>query len=651
MAGETVYIELKVGNSNESETLRHLNNLEESSAAADDAEVRKDVSRDRWGSRFEFLLAIIGYTVGIGSIYRFPVKCATNGGGAFLIPFFFFMFLCGGPLYYIEVCIGQYYGKSAGVAFEMCPLFKGLGLLMVMISFNILWYYLTITAWILYYFVNSFYKPLPWSTCGNWWNTNFCKELLIVGDLIPMKNRTDPWYNLTDITRTVSPALEFWRHKVLRVSDGLESMGSIQWHLVIGSFVGWALVVVSLIKGVKSLGKVVYVTAIAPYILLTVLLIQGLTLDGAIDGLVWYITPDWSKLAQTQVWLDAAIQVFFSLGPTYGGVISLASHNHFRQKSIVEVTVCVLLDTFTAFYAGLVVFSCLGFMAKETGVSVDELAKSSDEYLPAFQCTAQSMNREGPGLAFVAYPEALSRMPLPQLWAVLFFLTLITVAFDSTFGMYETVIGTLFDMFPSASKLIKYVILVGVAGLLFLVSLPLSMNGGIYLFQLADWYMAAFALLFGSALEGIVVCWIYGSDRLAHDIEMMTGRKSSVFLRFLWCILMTGTLLVCFIASLFIYEEPNYGDGYVFKPYAIFIGVMLSLLPFVPVVVCMIKGIVQTNGTILQRLSTLLKPSPKWQPFDAKAREMCRTQPYRYENRVIQRIKRNIMGNKDTPWI
>lgn len=86
----------------------------------------KRSERGQWAGRFEFLLAIIGYTVGVGSIWRFPIICAKNGGGAFLIPFIFFLITCGGPLYYLEVCLGQFSGKSAVLAFEMCPLFKGL---------------------------------------------------------------------------------------------------------------------------------------------------------------------------------------------------------------------------------------------------------------------------------------------------------------------------------------------------------------------------------------------------------------------------------------------------------------------------------------------------------------------------------------------
>ena len=81
--------------------------------------------RGEWGNKIEFFLAIMGYTVGIGSVWRFPITCSRNGGGAFLIPFFFFLVTSGGPLYYLEVCLGQFTGKSAGLAFEFCPLIKG----------------------------------------------------------------------------------------------------------------------------------------------------------------------------------------------------------------------------------------------------------------------------------------------------------------------------------------------------------------------------------------------------------------------------------------------------------------------------------------------------------------------------------------------
>ena len=99
--------------------------LSSSSSSSKNEEEQDNVERGEWGNKIEFFLAIMGYTVGIGSVWRFPIICSRNGGGAFLIPFFFFLITSGGPLYYMEVCLGQFTGKSAGLAFEFCPLIKG----------------------------------------------------------------------------------------------------------------------------------------------------------------------------------------------------------------------------------------------------------------------------------------------------------------------------------------------------------------------------------------------------------------------------------------------------------------------------------------------------------------------------------------------
>ncbi|XP_060593231.1 sodium- and chloride-dependent glycine transporter 2-like, partial [Ruditapes philippinarum] len=391
-------------------------------------------------------------------------------------------------------------------------------------------------------------------------------------------------------------------YNVLRQSDGLEDMGTMQWHLVLSNFVAWLIVVASLIKGVKSLGK-------------------------------FTSQPICVIIISPKVWLQAAIQVFYSLGPTYGGAITMASHNKFHQKSVIETTICVVADAFTAFYAGLVVFTIIGFMAKEAGTSVEEAAKAS-----------------GPGLAFIAYPEAIGRLPLPQLWAALFFFTLITVAFDSVFAFLETVTGTLLDVFPRQLLPYKTLVLIGTALFLFILGLPLSMSGGIYLFQLSDWYISAYALLFGSALESIMVCWIYGADRFAEDIELMTGRKVSKVLRIFWCVIMTGMLTLTCIVIIFTYSTPSYGDSYVYKPYAIAIGMMMSVIPFVPVVCIMVKELLNAEGPILQRFQTLLQPSSNWEPINKQAKEIYLTRPYRYEDTFVKRIRANILGNKDTPW-
>ena len=97
----------------------------DSSSSSEEDYEQNNEERGEWGHKVEFFLAIMGYTVGIGSVWRFPIICSRNGGGAFLIPFYFFLITSGFPLYYLEVCLGQFTGKSAGLAFEFCPLLKG----------------------------------------------------------------------------------------------------------------------------------------------------------------------------------------------------------------------------------------------------------------------------------------------------------------------------------------------------------------------------------------------------------------------------------------------------------------------------------------------------------------------------------------------
>ncbi|XP_062585245.1 sodium- and chloride-dependent glycine transporter 1-like, partial [Saccostrea cucullata] len=387
--------------------------------------------RPVWSRKIEYLLSLFGYSVGLGNIWRFPYLCMRNGGGAFLIPFFILLFTSGVPLYFLEVALGQFTGKSPVVVWSISPLFKGLGWLMMTISFLVAWYFNLVIAWVLYYFVHAFFPKIPWASCDNWWNTEQCivshKDRLNLNNSFTTTNQsTTAWtineteslfntsYGSQNITYNTA-AYEFWHYNVLRRSDGIEYPGSVQWHLVLVLLASWVLTFACLIKGIHSVGKVVYVTVIFPYILLTILLIRGVTLDGAIDGILFYLSPDFTKLLRFQVWLEAGLQVFFSLGPAWGGVITMASYNKFNNKCMKDAWSATLADGLTCFYAGFVVFSVLGFMAKDVGMTMEEISTFST----------------GPGLVFVAYPEVITKLPMPHLWGVLFFLMLITVGVDT----------------------------------------------------------------------------------------------------------------------------------------------------------------------------------------------------------------------------
>ncbi|KAH3896571.1 hypothetical protein DPMN_020748 [Dreissena polymorpha] len=200
------------------------------------------------------------------------------------------------------------------------------------------------------------------------------------------------------------------------------------WQLALCLLLGWIIVVVCLIKGIKSSGKVVYFTATFPYVILIILLVRGCLLDGAIDGVKYFIVPEWSKLATLDVWAAAAGQMFFSLSVAFGGILMFGSYNKFKNNVYGDALIISSMDLITSIIAGFVVFTNLGGMAKAIGVSVQDVAKG------------------GYGLAFVAYPEALSKLPPNQLWSILFFFMLFTLGLDSQVCETEFTLSTLYHL-------------------------------------------------------------------------------------------------------------------------------------------------------------------------------------------------------------
>ncbi|XP_048251547.1 sodium- and chloride-dependent neutral and basic amino acid transporter B(0+)-like [Haliotis rufescens] len=133
---------------------------------------RKD--RGKWSSQMDYLLSVIGYSVSLTNVLRFPYMCSQNGGGAFLIPFIVCLVLCGLPLFFLEVAIGQFCGKSAVHVWVVCPLMKGLGIGMMTISGIGVAVYTVFCAWTLYYAVFSCRTILPWTDCTRSWNSEQC---------------------------------------------------------------------------------------------------------------------------------------------------------------------------------------------------------------------------------------------------------------------------------------------------------------------------------------------------------------------------------------------------------------------------------------------------------------------------------------------
>nr|XP_022311573.1 sodium-dependent proline transporter-like isoform X2 [Crassostrea virginica] len=618
--------------------------LEDDQSSSTETDQSETQERGRWGAKLDYMLSMVGYCVGLGNIWRFPYLCMRNGGGAFLIPFLFFLLACGLPLYFLEVSLGQFTGRGCFHVWEACPLFKGIGVGMFNVLFVVTLYYNIINTWTLYYLGSSFFTPLPWTTCDNAWNTPKC---LHQSPNSLQQNGNSSLYgaynsslqssvNSSNVNATILTVIgnvsdsttsleEFWFHRVLTLSSGLHDVGGLNWRLTLCFLAAWIVVCLCLIKGVKSLGKVVYVTATLPYLLLTVILIKGLTLPGATDGILFYIRPDFNKLANLQVWLEAGLQVFYSLGPAWGPLITMASYNKFHNNCYRDSIILTLVSEGTSIFGGFAIFTIVGYMAHQTGKPVDEVVQA------------------GPGLAYLVYPEALSQLPFPNLWAVVFFVMLFTVGLDSQFATVEGCMTAISDSVP---RLRKHKVFLAILTCSFFVisGLILCSEAGLYIFQLLDWYIAAFGLPLFGLLECLIFGWIYGAENMSRDIEIMLGRGVPVYMRILWCIVTPLLLLLLLISSIYMYRPPMVGS-YTYPPYARAIGWFVAALPLIPLPLWAFHVIRNSHGTTwYQKFCSSLQPSEDWKPVSSSECEKYRPGSREMRGGIKAMVLRNLLG-------
>merc|ERR1739838_554479 len=316
--------------------------------------------REQWGSQVEFLLSCIGYCVGLGNVWRFPYLAYDNGGGAFLIPYLIMLIVCGIPLFFMELSFGQFCGLGPVTAWRAVPILKGVGFGMVVVSFLVCVYYNVIIAWSLYYLFASFQSVLPWTACDQWWN----KVSSCINSTTPINGSVANVTLTVNGSRPISTSEEYWNYRVLRKdqSDGIGDPGNVLWDLTLCLLLSWIIVFLCLAKGVKGTAKVVYFTATFPYLILVILLVRGCTLEGAGEGIRFYVTPEWEKLKDPNVWSAAATQIFYSLGVSFGGLLTFASYNKFENNIFRDTMIVSVGNCATSVFAGFVIFSVTGLM-------------------------------------------------------------------------------------------------------------------------------------------------------------------------------------------------------------------------------------------------------------------------------------------------
>ncbi|XP_070160726.1 sodium-dependent proline transporter [Polyergus mexicanus] len=586
-------------------------------------------NRGSWSNQIEFVLSCIGYAVGIGNVWRFPLFIYLNGGGVFLIPFILMLFTMGLPIFFLELCMGQYTGLGPIKAFSrMAPAFHGLGYCTLVVIFLVLIYYMIIIAWILFYTFASFSPKLAWAHCDNDFNTKDCYSGLEDITCQQSTNSNSIFYNnscvtihavcsnfgyfnggntthcfnnsgakaFSEIYTRVLSSEEYFRDYVLGYRGATwENFGGIRWELFGCLTLAWTVCFLCLVRGIQSIGKVVYFTALFPYVILTALLIRGVTLDGADEGVLWYIMPDFSILKNAKMWADAASQVFYSLGIGCGSLVTLASYSNFNNNCHRDAIFVTFTNLFTSVFAGFVIFSVLGFLARVMHMPISKVVQDAE------------------GLAFIAYPEAVVQMRYPNLWAILFFFMLFILGLGSQVSI-SGINAEYLDRRPDLRKYESLVIL-GICVACWLLAIPMVFDGGIYLFKLMDKHTASWAIL----LIGFAKQWyqrrVLGCNKFLSNLAEMKMR----FNRFIhgywwlcWVVLAPLTCLGVFGYQLYQTDFPgNYGL-YKFPGWTSIIGIGIGLATLVPLPVFFFVQVWKAeNFWALFRPSSLWKAAEK----------------------------------------
>ncbi|XP_047705569.1 sodium- and chloride-dependent transporter XTRP3 isoform X2 [Prionailurus viverrinus] len=488
-------------------------------------------ARPLWANPLQFVFACISYAVGLGNVWRFPYLCQMYGGGSFLVPYIIMLVVEGMPLLYLELAVGQRMRQgSIGAWRTISPYLGGVGLASVVVSFFLSTYYNIINAWAFWYLFHSFQDPLPWSVC-------------------PL-NRNRTGYD--EECEKASSTQYFWYRKTLNISPSIQDSGGVQWEQALCLLLAWLVVYLCILRGTESTGKL-------------------------------------EQLANPKAWINAATQIFFSLGLGFGSLIAFASYNQPSTNCQKHAIIVSLINSSTSIFASVVTFSIYGFKAtfnyesclnqvillltnsfdledgfltasnleQVKGYLASAFPGKYSEVLPQIRnCSLESELAtavQGTGLSFIVYTEAIKNMAASQLWSVLYFFMLLMLGIGSMLGNTAAILTPLTDSKVISSHLPKEAI----SGLVCLVNcvigLVFTMEAGNYWFDIFNDYAATLPLLLIVLVEIVAVCYVFGLRRFESDLKAMTGRTLNWYWKAMW-----AGVSPLLIISLFVFYLSDY---------------------------------------------------------------------------------------------
>ncbi|WP_346885706.1 sodium-dependent transporter [Clostridium sp. UBA4395] len=405
-------------------------------------------NRGQWASNIGFILAAAGSAVGLGNIWKFPYLAGANGGGAFVVIYLAMIVIIGFVIMLGEMAIGRNtHLSSVGAYRKLSEKWAFVGFIGVVVGFCILAFYSVIGGWVLNYIGKYLIGGISGAEAGSYFS-GF-------------------------IASTTQP---------------------IVWHLVF-----MILCCVIVLKGIAGgIEKASKFMMPALFVLLVVIAIRSVTLDGAMEGIKFFLKPDFSKVTIGTV-MAALGQAFFSLSLGMGAIITYGSYLGNTENLEKNAVIIPAIDTMVALLAGFAVLPAVFAFGFEPGA--------------------------GPSLMFITLPSVFDSMPFGQFFGILFFILILFAALTSAISLLEVVVAFVIDTFKIERKKATIII----STILFFIGIPCSLANGpvmkdvlIFGYNFFD-FMSFLAENLLMPLGGLLMCifigYVWGVDNISDEIS------------------------------------------------------------------------------------------------------------------------------------
>jgi neurotransmitter:Na+ symporter, NSS family len=421
-------------------------------------------NENKWGSNLSFLLAMIGSAVGLGNIWRYPYVLYSNGGGAFFIPYIVAVLILGVPFLILEYGVGYNFRSSFPKAIRsISRKWEYLGWFLPVTIFMVLVYYISILGWDGFYVIISAFKG--WGANPN----------------------------------------NYFTHTFLQATESVSGFTTIVPIIAISILVCWFILWFISHKNLEDgIGKVSKALVPLLFIIMFGIVIFSLTLPGASIGLAELFHPDWSLLADFNIWMAAFGQIIFSLSLGMCIAFTYSSYAEDDSDLVTNVLYVALANCGFENFAAIGVFSILGYMSLQSGVAVTDLVT------------------QGTGLVFIVYPEVFNVLgSIANIIGPLFFFTVFLAGITSVLALLEPVSVSIQNKFDwSRSKAVTFLCIIGaVASMIYATAM------GSYILGIADTFLNQIALLIGVILECILFAWVFKTERI---IPMLNKNSKSL---------------------------------------------------------------------------------------------------------------------------